>query len=158
VTDKQVTQAEIADVLSVTTKTIRNLEALANPLPSIRVDGKNVMYDVPSVVTWYVDYCLEKYKRGLNWSPTDLREEEFKEQQAKTRLAVMKADKEEGLLVLAADAKAEMVKHISRAARVLNQMPHKVAMAISGDMPYAEKKLEAEKIKSQFLEELADTQ
>ena len=35
---------------------------------------------------------------------------------------------------------------------------HKVAMAISGDMPYAEKKLEAEKIKSQFLEELADTQ
>jgi phage terminase Nu1 subunit (DNA packaging protein) len=120
---KFVTQQQLADILGLSTRQIRNLEHEGLPL---RAEGKRKLYPIPDAVRWYVQ------REQARVEPTDYEEAKARKMAAEAELAEIQRDRERGRLLAIEDVEREHRKMLERLAAALKSAPAKYAPRLVG--------------------------
>src|SRR5690606_3285343 len=91
---KEVTQRELADILGLTTRQIRNLEAAGLPH---RAEGNRKLYPIPDAVIWYRDRAVESALADAQ--PTQFEEARAREMIARAEKAELEVARLRGELI-----------------------------------------------------------
>lgn len=95
---REVNQSELATILPLTTRQIRNLEKEGMPH---RAEGRHKLYPLPDAVEWYA-----RYREGLaraELESTDYEEAKARREAARARMAEMEVAEREGELLTRED-------------------------------------------------------
>lgn len=90
----EVTQKELARILGLSTRQIRNLELEGLPH---RADGNRKLYPIPAAVDWYIRRREEQAR--AEFQTTDYDQARARYEMARARLAEIEVAKEEGKLI-----------------------------------------------------------
>lgn len=145
-----VSQGEIAEVLGVVARQVRNLEKEGLPR---EVDG----YPVARCVRWYVEFkATEALQRARPRAeaPSDRSEAELRKAIAEAGLLELKLERERGDLVEVAAYDAELRRILFGVRRVINNLPGMLASQILHLQELAEARRIVRSVRDNLLREL----
>ena len=152
---EKLNQAEVANLLGVDVKTIRNYQKLEPGLPFNKVNATTTEYEPTEVVQWFVDYRLALFKANEVYTTEDKKLAEAREAFAKAELREIEVAKEHRKLILVSDVEKTWTDLILTVKRHLLNVPHRLAMAIEDGLTYEEKKEKGRLIIEEILKFLA---
>ncbi len=132
VSARSVTQTELAALLGLSTRQIRNLEAEGIPF---RSDGRRKEYPVPDAIRWYVGRKQEEAERAVE--RTDYEEALARKTLAEARRAELQLAELEGSLIPRALAEQMLGRVLERIRSRLTAIPGVYSTQLAGLSPRA---------------------
>lgn len=146
---REVTQKQLAGILGLTTRQVRNLEAAGIPH---RAEGNTKLYPLPGAVQWYRDRAVETALAEAQ--STDYDEAKAREMKARADKAELEVARLRGELIHVDDLEALLSAPLSQMRARLLALPGRIAGALP--MQPADALELIEPIVYEFMEELAE--
>lgn len=145
---KEASQTEIAEILGLTTRQIRNLEGEGMPH---RAEGNRKLYPLPGAVQWY-------YQREIARAmPTDFEEAKARKMAAEAALAELELAQAEGRIVTVDDMEKMLSSPLYRLRAKMLSLPSKWAPSLVGCRTVAEAQTRLEAAVEEAMLALAET-
>lgn len=122
---REVTQSELALILGLTTRQIRNLEAAGMPH---RAEGNRKLYPLPDAVHWYRDRAVESALAEAQ--VTDYEEAKAREMKARADRAELEVARMRGELIHVNDLEALFTAPLAQMRARLLALPGRIAGAL----------------------------
>lgn len=148
---QHVNQTELAQILGITSRQVRNLEKKGIPH---RSKGREKLYPVPGAVLWYIQ---QERERASSSAPLEeMKELKNRKLSAETRLAEFEAAEKEGKLIPLEIHEERFAAQLERLrARILN-VPGAWAPALVGCRAIPDAMTRLKGLCSELLQELSD--
>lgn len=143
---KGITQIELANLLGVTTTTIRNWESISfedeiGPFPQAKKDGTKKLYNFSVCRDWYTKYqCLTKYKDLLTAKKEgSLEDAKTKKEWALAAMAEMELAEAQGKVVKASEVERKWSHIVLTIRSKLLSLPGRLSMLIDPSLSVNER-------------------
>ena len=149
------TQGEMAQLLGVGQRSIRDWQKLTPGLPFTKLRETACEYDAAEVIQWFAAFRTAQALARETFSADDKRMAETREAIARAEQREIDVAKSKGELVEVKDVEATWTALVLTTKRILLNVPHRLAMVMEDGQTYDERKDKARILVEEALKALS---